>query len=214
MTSTSRLQPDALNDASAATGSAGLPPSSPASVRTDRRLRLVSAAVILVLSAVGFLMLASQAPAGFAEESEEDSLSSLGEFLQPALTTETARIRYEVGDLVEFLPNGGVVPLSDDLRLEVAISPYPPTKFDIAVDLRLTTAAGVAVGDAAIAGTWDMPVMPHGPFTTDFVNAGDGHYVASFDFFMFGPWEIVTDISSPSHETPTDLPISIYVWPE
>jgi len=167
---------------------------------------------IIVVSLIGFAVLATDGSESAAAPGIEGS--SLSAFLQPAEGGRTLRIKYEQNDEIESIRNGGVVPLSDELLLYVSVSPYPPTSFDATVDLHLTTVDGADVDDATVTASWDMAIMYHGPFSTDFVHTGDGHYAAHFDFFMYGPWEITTHITSPTHQTPADLPISIYVWPE
>jgi hypothetical protein len=170
--------------------------------------------VIVVLSAIGWIMLVAGGSEADALDQIGSSGSSVGAFLQPAGGTTLPRIRYERAGESITITNGGSVALSNDLELAVTVSPYPPTTFDLDVDLRLVDATGAPVDDASIHADWDMAVMFHGPFFTAFDARGDGRYTAHFDVFMYGPWELITHVSSPSHRTPDELPISIYVWPE
>jgi hypothetical protein len=171
--------------------------------------------MIVAASTTGILMLmASSTPA--IDQAASASLSSSGDFLQPGAATQAGpvRIKYEGPDGIESVANGGLVPLGNDLQLGVSVSPYPPTSFDLDVDLYLTTTEGEPVIDAEVIAVWDMIVMYHGPFETRFTNLGNGHYAAPFEFFMFGPWELATHVTSPSHGSPETIALSIYVWPE
>ncbi len=179
------------------------------------RLRILAVIAILSLSSTGFVMLsAAEAPNAAADFDLFDSSSS--DFLQPAAGSEEGpdRIKYLSDDGPRSLANGGVVPLGANLQMGVTVSPYPPNTFDIDLDLYLTTTDGEPVIDADIVAVWDMTVMWHGPFDTPFTSRGDGHYVAPFHFFMFGPWQLVTRISVPDHDLIDDLAIDIYTWPE
>jgi hypothetical protein len=181
------------------------------------RLRLAAGITIVALSAVGMLMLGFGEPTqGSILDVAVDESSSL-DFLQPVggdAAGGPARLKYQSGDDAGSISNGGIVPVGDGLQMAVTVSPYPPTSFDVVVDLQLTTPDGSPVDDAAIRATWDMIFMYHGPFETEFEAVGDGHYTAPFDFFMFGPWELLTEVDAPSHQPPGELAISIYVWPE
>lgn len=182
---------------------------------SEQRYRLFAVAAIVVASTIGILMLmASSTPS--VNPAADVSLSSSGDFLQPGAATQSGpvRIKYEGPNGTESVANGGLVPLGDNLQLGVSVNPYPPTSFDVDVDLHLTTVDGEPVADADVLAVWDMVVMYHGPFETNFVNLGNGHYAAPFEFFMFGPWELMTHISSPTHGSPEQIALSIYVWPE
>ena len=179
-------------------------------------LRLIASLVIAVLSATGFLLLAFTEDLA-ASGSSLDDLSSSGDFLERDPTAEKydfERLTYELDEVQIEMPNHGLVPLADDLALEVAVSPYPPTTFDLDVELILRTAAGEPVTDAFISTVWDMSIMYHGPFHTDFVPGGDGSYTAFFDLFMVGPWELDLTIAVPGAGNPQQVTIRVYVWPE
>lgn len=106
-------------------------------------IRMGAAVFVVLLSATGFLLLS------FAEDLAEGSsladLSSSGGFLErdPATAVQGIdRLTYEVNQEQIVIPNHGIVPLTDDLMLEVAVSPYPPTSFDLDVEFLLTTVTG------------------------------------------------------------------------
>lgn len=182
-------------------------PATRPSGQLGRYLPFVGAAVVL-LAAFSIAMFVGGSG---GDDGQVKEVSSLDAFLQPA---ETARLKYEVDGGTNSLRNGGVLVLSDDLQMEVSLSPYPPTVFDIDIDIRLTTTEGEIVDDATISTVWDMDVMPHGPFSTQFRNSGNGQYSASFDFSMFGAWAIDTHISHPTFDSPDDVSLVVYVWPE
>jgi len=176
---------------------------------------LLAAFAIVALSTVGFLMLFAMDTTGLDDSSSD--LSSSSDYLLPggqSASDGPVRIKYQGPDGFVSLRNGGIIPLTEDLLLAVSVSPYPPTSFDVAVDLSLTTVEGVPVDDATISADWDMVFMWHGPFETEFSSIGAGHYAAPFDFFMFGPWELVTSFTTPAYDQPDDLSLSIYVFPE
>jgi hypothetical protein len=121
------------------------------------------------------------------------------------------RIKYLVGDGWVPIENGGTVPLADGMAVTVTLDPYPPIDFACRADLYLTK-DGEPVTDAEIAVVYDMFIMGHGPFTATFENLGDGHYVADFDFFMFGPWELLPTVTV-SGGSVADFTLSLYIWP-
>jgi hypothetical protein len=163
--------------------------------------------LILSISGIGMLLLAGQSTDTDVE------ISSVDDFLRAAEATGTPRIRVYAGDTSVSLLNGDVVAISDEVRLGVTLDPYPPSQFDVDVDLHLTTTDGLPIEDASVEVVWDMMIMGHGPFTTAFEYAGDGHYRAPLHLFMFGPWELEPQIDS-AFELPDDLSISLYLWPE
>ena len=93
----------------------------------------------------------------------------------------------------------------------MSISPFPPADFHVDVGIELTR-EGQPVTEAAIDTIWDMIFMNHGPFETQIPHVGQGAYRASYDFFMFGPWQLDTTVRLPGSE-PIDFAISVYVWP-
>ncbi len=121
------------------------------------------------------------------------------------------RIKYLVGDAWAPMDNGGSVPLDNDLQITVTLRPYPPIDFEAQADFLLTR-QGVPVTDAEITLVYDMFIMGHGPFTTVAENVGDGHYRSNFDFFMFGPWELIPTVRAPGSAT-TEFTLSLYIWP-
>ena len=181
-------------------------------------LRLAAAALILVLSATGFLLLLFTDDLA-ASGSSLDDLSSSGDFLERDAAAELRgldRLTYQVGDEDEsvVIPNRGTIPLSDELLLQVEVSPYPPTSFDLDVVFYLSTVEGEPITDAEIGTIWDMTLMYHGPFETQFTNAGGGQYAAFFDLFMVGPWGLELDIAVPAYHDVESVSLIIYVWPE
>lgn len=125
----------------------------------------------------------------------------------------TSRIKVLLDDEVIAIPNGGLIPWSENIQLEVFIAPYPPTGFDVDVDFYLTTLDGEPITDAEIEIDYDMMFMAHGPFFNTPNNLNNGHYISSYDFFMFGPWILETYIDTPTQGGSAYVPISIYVWP-
>jgi hypothetical protein len=183
---------------------------------TGSPLRFVATMTIVLLSATGFLLLAFTEDLA-ASGSSLDDLSSSGAFLERDPTVDAydfERLTYELDEEQIEIPNHGLVPLGDDLVLEVAVGPYPPTTFDLDVELILRTAAGEPITDAVISTVWDMSIMYHGPFNTDFTSLGDGRYAAFFDLFMVGPWELNLTILVPEQGNPQQVTIRVYVWPE
>lgn len=174
---------------------------------------LAVGAGIVALSVTGFFFMAAAETS--ALEAGSDFTSS--DFLTRAPSTNTdgpARLRFVGPEGVEVLQNGETIAVGEDLFVTVSVSPYPPSDFNVDVDLHLTDATGTPVTDASVTSDWDMIFMFHGPFSSSFAHVGAGHYTASFDLFMFGPWEFVTDVNTPAHEEPETLTLSIYVWPE
>lgn len=163
-------------------------------------------------SALGFVLL------GMAETRATDDATSFSssDFLTQAgngADTGPARIKYLADSGVVELANGAVVRI-DGMDVVLTVSPYPPSDFDVDIELSLTDESGEVITDAVISADWDMAFMWHGPFHTDFIPSGNGVYRASFDLFMFGPWEFETRIATPGTDQHRDLTFSIYTWPE
>jgi hypothetical protein len=183
-----------------------LPPTEPNETSRSYVAFVIAVGVLAVVFAISVVV----GLGGGSDDAVNDA-SPIDAFLQPA---ERARISYELDDNIETLRNGATFTLSDDLQLEVLLSPYPPIWFDIDVDLRLTTTDDEPVDDATISTTWDMDVMPHGPYFTEFVSTGDGQYSATFDYEMFGAWWLDLHISHPTLDSPDEVSLIVYVWPE
>jgi len=170
---------------------------------------------ILAISGAGFAMTLAGDASAATREGETFQFSS-DEFLQPGGEQGPVggRIAYETEGRPEIIDNGGTIPVADDLQMTMTVSPYPPTTFDLEVDLFMKTAAGEPVSDVSVVASWDMMVMEHGPYETPFTNLGNGHYVTSFDFFMFGPWRMTFEVTSIADGRSETVNLSIYLWPE
>jgi len=133
--------------------------------------------------------------------------------LTPARTDDDGprRLSYLVGDGWMPMDNGGAVPLDNGLEITVTLTPYPPIDFAARADFLLTR-GGVPVTDAEISLVYDMFIMGHGPFEAVAENVGDGHYRSDFDFFMFGPWELIPTVRVPGVPS-TEFTLSLYIWP-
>ena len=183
------------------------------SERRDGWLRIVGALVIALISVAGFVFLAASEGAAAADT---DSLTPADYLVRENVSGNEgpARLKYAGPQGTEVLENGGSLALDDDVFLQVFVTPYPPSTFDVDVELRLTDAGGRPIDDATITADWDMIFMWHGPFPARFDHVGDGRYSTSLDLFMFGPWEVVTNVAIPGYEPFDDVSLSIYVWPE
>lgn len=180
------------------------------------KLRLAAAVAIVFVSTIGFLMLLLTEDLAASGSSLSD-LSSSGDFLERDAAAELRgldRLTYQIGDERVVIPNHGTIPLSDELVLGVEVSPYPPTSFDLDVQFSLATVEGEPITDAEITTIWDMTVMHHGPFETQFSNAGGGRYAAFFDLFMVGPWGLDLHVAAPTYHESENVSLIIYVWPE
>lgn len=177
----------------------------------QRLLRFAATVAILAMSGAGFALLV------VAEQPVDAGRSSIGDYLtqDPATAyTEPSRIKYLTSGRQVPIDNGGTVALSEDLNLTVSVRPYPPTSFNIDVDLLVTDASGTPIDGAAVTSEWDMVFMWHGPYHTEFQPVGDGRYTAPFHFFMVGPWQLVTRVTAPGYQEPDPLSLFIYIWPE
>jgi len=153
------------------------------------------------------LPVATQAPIGDAPSTAEEALTR-----QDEAVAGIPRLRYTTPATGEVrLNSGDVIPMGNDVVLTIEMTPFPPTTFDIEFDLLLSQ-NGVPITDAVIDTRWDMIVMGHGPFETRIPHITDGRYSASYDFFMFGPWQLDTELQIPGID-PIEFSISIYVWP-
>lgn len=176
-------------------------------------VRRVASVGLLLASAVSIWIVAAQqqarADAAIGETSTEflTPLAGSGPRTPPRLT--------HIGPVSEGpLDNGAEVVLSDTLRARVFVSPFPPSNFDITVEIQLIDIDGNPVETATMSTEYDMAVMWHGPFYGTYEYAPEGRYRVDLDLFMFGPWELTTSFSVPGHPGLDDLTLSIYVWPE
>ncbi len=150
---------------------------------------------------------AAAIPVGDAPSTAEEALTR-----QEEDVAGLPRLRYITPATGEVrLDNGDAIPLGDDVFLTIEMTPFPPTAFDVEVELSLTR-NGEPITDAAIDTMWDMIVMGHGPFETQIPHISNGTYSTSYDFFMFGPWQLDTELQIPGAD-PIEFAISIYVWP-
>jgi hypothetical protein len=149
----------------------------------------------------------SQVPIGDAPSTAQEALTR-----QDENVAGIPRLRYITPATGEVrIDNGDIVPLGNDVLMTVNVSPFPTDQFQVDIEL-IITHNDLPVTDAVIDTTWDMIVMGHGPFLSHIPHTSDGTYVVSYDFFMFGPWQIDTDLKIPGID-PIDFSLSIYVWP-
>ena len=198
-------------------------------------IMLISAVAVLIIpTAIGFAIVRRPrqtqnepeitnpliAPIGnFSEEAAADLFdqSSTSQSLNIADDTEElaySRIKVLIDNSPVPVTNGGLIPNGEDMKVEIFISPYPPTGFNVDVDFYITTADDEPIVDAEIFVEYDMMFMLHGPFFTSPKSLNNGHYISSYDFYMYGPWVLETFITAPSYVSSSEIPISIYVWPE
>lgn len=109
------------------------------------------------------------------------------------------------------LRNGGKINLGDGLSMEVFVDPYPPTRLKAWVDLYLTHEPdGQPVTDAEISMEYDMMFMYHGPFKATADNLGDGHYLFTLNYIMYGAWDQGVEIRLPDEHYETVLIVIAY----
>jgi len=111
------------------------------------------------------------------------------------------------------IENGESVQLTDALRVQITVDPYPPIGLSAqaVLDLYLSDPAGQPVPGAAIQITYDMLSMAHGPFQPSTVEQEGGHYLTSLELLMFGPWGMEIEIFEPSGTAPIRLRIVVVV---
>ncbi len=122
----------------------------------------------------------------------------------------SAWIGYVQGDQVIQLENGGLLPLGD-FDLNFFVTPFPPNKFDLEVELIVIGRDGRPV-DATITAWYDMIAMTHGHSEADVEFLGEGRHRMSVHMSMFGPWAIMTTIESADFNA--EVPLVVYVWPK
>jgi hypothetical protein len=109
------------------------------------------------------------------------------------------------------LKNGGKINLGDGLSMEVFITPYPPAQLTAWLDLYLTRQPDdQPIKDAEISMEYDMLYMYHGPFKVIGDNLGDGHYLFTMDYLMYGPWDQGVEIRLPDKRYKTVLIVIAY----
>lgn len=126
---------------------------------------------------------------------------------------ESSRIKYLLGSEPVYIDNGGAIPIGAGLAMEVFVSPYPPARFDVDLDLHLTR-SGEPVEGATVQISYDMMFMGHGPYEATPVERAQGHYGLSLDLSMYGSWVFDITVEAPGGVGSVTVPVAIYVWPE
>jgi hypothetical protein len=180
--------------------------------RNLSRLIPLAAAIALAIGLVSFLAFGSG-----DQSSDVDPRLSIDGFLTrdpDRAATELPWIQVQGPDGLRSFDNGGVITLANSIDMSVELSPFPPSTLALDMDLYLTDVGGNPLRNATVAADWDMSLMPHGVATTEFHTNGDGHYTATFDPSMFGPWVFAIRVVAPGYERSQDVSISINLWPE
>jgi hypothetical protein len=136
-------------------------------------------------------------------EGDEDFLSPVSE------RRVEAWIGYVDGDQVVRIGNGGTIPFGD-LEIQFQVSPFPPTQFDVNVELVFTRRGEPA--EVQLEAWYDMIFMTHGQPIATVEPLGGGRYRMPLDLFMFGPWVVKASVA-PDDATTEFPPLVIYVWP-
>lgn len=108
--------------------------------------------------------------------------------LRSSVAPGRSRMITIVDDRDVHLRNGGWVLLNDDLTIELFVDPFPPNTLRAWIDIYLTD-GGTPVLDADLSIDYDMLAMEHGPFESEPVNLGGGHYLFTVDYIMYGEWD-------------------------
>jgi hypothetical protein len=143
-------------------------------------------------------------PLGDAPSSTEDALT------RGSSDSGLPRLTFITEDDSFAIDSGDTVSLGDGYSVRVSLDPFPPAQFDVAVEFAITR-DGSPVTDATIDTVWDMTFMRHGPFDTRLAPADGGAYTADYEFFMFGPWQLDTVLTTP--DARHEFAVSVYVWP-
>ena len=111
------------------------------------------------------------------------------------------------------IENGESYQLNEELEVQMTLDPYPPIGLSahLVLDLYLTDRLGAPIDDADISLRYDMFDMTHGPFESQMINRGNGHYLASLDLIMFGAWGIETTIRTSFQSEPYQLRNAVIV---
>jgi hypothetical protein len=179
-----------------------------------RRLRRALAVMLVVPAVLAGACAAEESAAskiGISPEAFTQIIEGEEDFLSPATERKVeAWIGYVDGDRVVRIGNGGNVPLGS-MDVAFTISPFPPTQFDVEVDLVFTGPDGMPA-DVTVEAWYDMVFMTHGQPIADVERVGSGRFRLPLDLFMFGPWVVKATVGSPAGAS--DLPLIIYVWPK
>jgi len=107
---------------------------------------------------------------------------------EDSVDTEVKRLNVTVNGKIVYIKNGGQVVLGDGRVIEIYLDPYPPTTLRTYMDIYLEE-NGEPLDDASIGMEFDMLSMVHGPFFGEAEKVGDGHYLLTLDYIMFGAWD-------------------------
>jgi hypothetical protein len=89
------------------------------------------------------------------------------------------------------LPENMAVQQVGDMKVSIALDPYPPTGFNPAdFEVTLTDANGQVINDATVSLDLTMPTMWMPPNQFSLTSVSDGKYSATGQFTMRGPWRI------------------------
>ena len=158
---------------------------------------MVAILLLLIPTSLGILLMRS--PENLSDVSTNEPVDSRIDIIQNGVSNP--------------ISNGDSVQLTDDVQVEIFIAPYPPDSSSASMDLYLVTIGGEPVTDAEIRLEYDMLYMFHGASKIDANNLGNGHYLASLDFIMYGPWGFDIIMKLSDQENQWHLWMDIYVWP-
>jgi len=107
---------------------------------------------------------------------------------EDSVDTVDKRLNVTVNGKIVYIKNGGQVVLGGGRVIEIYLDPYPPTTLRTYMDVYLEE-NGEPLDDAGIGMEYDMLAMVHGPFFGEAEKVGDGHYLLTLDYIMFGAWD-------------------------
>lgn len=84
-----------------------------------------------------------------------------------------------------------------DVALELALAPQPPAEGPASATFTLRDAAGAPIAGAALRLEANMNHAGMVPELAEARDAGDGRYVAEFEFTMGGDWYLLAELRLP-----------------
>ncbi len=147
----------------------------------------------------------SEAPTRVAAAPENESWPQI-----PVASFAGDERRLKVTDEGVFIRNGGAVQFEDGLTVELFLDPWPPRTLRAWLDVYVTR-HGEPIPDISMGIEYDMLAMLHGPFWGEAENLGNGHYVFTLDYIMYGAWDQLVTIRVDGRRL--KLPVIIAAYP-
>ena len=138
-----------------------------------------------------------------AQEASAGAVSQQVTVPRSSVGKQDGRLSVLAGGKCVRLRNGGRIDLANGVSAELYLDPYPPATSKLWLDVHLVrSVGGKAVSGAKASMTYDMTTMTMGRRTADAEDTGDGHYLYTVEYGMYGEWQhtLAVRVDKTTHE--------------